>query len=312
MVHDLIGSQRVVGRVHAHVKRGVLVIGEAALGNVELGRAHAQIEQEAIDTGNLGLLQQTVELGEVALELQGPQLRQLLVNARAGVCQGKVVLVDADEHARGAAQLAHLKGVAGAAERAVAHDVAVSGAQRLENLVKHDGDVMKFNLRGFGPGEFLCSHLLLLQKIQGEQVFLRTPIGSSVANLEMVPAAHDGDVLVEAHDLAQPARDADATGRVNGGLFGKCKQARAKLHVARGARVEALAEERLDPCVVGLGRKDVDRLLVQRQDALHNLRQIAARLGRKRDTALCVERVLGNAGKARILRLDIHVRLLSA
>ena len=85
MVHDLIGRQVVCRWVHAHVERGVLVVGEAALGNVELGGAHAQIEQEAVHTRHLRLLKQAVELGEVALELDGPDVGELAVDAGRSV-----------------------------------------------------------------------------------------------------------------------------------------------------------------------------------------------------------------------------------
>ena len=46
---DDVGGGAVLAAVHPHVERGVLGVGEAALGVVELRRGHAQVEQQAHD-----------------------------------------------------------------------------------------------------------------------------------------------------------------------------------------------------------------------------------------------------------------------
>ena len=55
-VHDLGGGQR-AARIHAHVQRGVLGIGEPRSATVELHRRDAQIEQHAVDDRQVQLVE---------------------------------------------------------------------------------------------------------------------------------------------------------------------------------------------------------------------------------------------------------------
>ena len=47
-VDDVVRTERLVG-VHAHVERSVVAVGKATLGEVELRRRHAQVEQRPRD-----------------------------------------------------------------------------------------------------------------------------------------------------------------------------------------------------------------------------------------------------------------------
>ena len=81
-------------RVHTHVERGVLVVRETPLGDIELRARDAQVKEEAVDSGNLGLDEQVVHVAKVAFEEPDLGLRCLGGKARLRCLEGHVVLVD--------------------------------------------------------------------------------------------------------------------------------------------------------------------------------------------------------------------------
>ena len=136
-VDDLARGQ-LLARVHPHVQRGVVGVGEAALERVDLHRGHPEVEVDEVgDDALLGELPQAVlevgadEAGR-ARHLGG-QLGERLLRER--------VAVDRDQRAGRADPVRDEAGVAGRAEGAVDGDLARLGVQRLDELPGEDGDV---------------------------------------------------------------------------------------------------------------------------------------------------------------------------
>ena len=65
---DHLVSGQLLRAVHAHIERRVLHVGKAALRMVELGRGHAQIEQDAVRPGEAESCEHLVDIAEIALD----------------------------------------------------------------------------------------------------------------------------------------------------------------------------------------------------------------------------------------------------
>ena len=122
---------QLLARVHAHVQRRVVGVGEAALARVDLHRRDAEVEVD--DVGGEALLaQQRQRLGVVHAQEAGMagHLGGQLLEALLGVG----VAVDAHQRARRADPLGHQPRVAAGAERAVDHAVALTGPRQVDQL----------------------------------------------------------------------------------------------------------------------------------------------------------------------------------
>ncbi len=149
---DYLGGGDAAGGVHPHVERGVLGVGEAALGEVELHRGDAEVEQDAGHSigGVLG--------GDLAdLVVDGMHADESIPEAGesgAGELEGTGVAVDADEPGVGEAA-EHRFGVAAEAEGSIDQDrddaggcdVLDAGRQQLERALEQDGRVQRGVLR---------------------------------------------------------------------------------------------------------------------------------------------------------------------
>ena len=124
--------------VHAHVQRGVRHIGKAALGLVQLGRGHAEVEEHPVHALDAEGVQDRGGVGEVAVHK-----RHFLPKRRktpSGPLDGRLIPVDADEAARGEPG-GDLKGMSAHSERPVEIDPVRSDIQILYTFVQQDGDM---------------------------------------------------------------------------------------------------------------------------------------------------------------------------
>ena len=144
---DDLGGGQVLLRVHPHVERRVVGVGEPALARVDLHRGHPEVEVDEV--GLEALVAQLLEpVGEVgadearaALDLGGELGERLL---------GERVAVDADEQPGGAEALGDEAAVAARAHRAVDRDLARLGVQSLDQLPGEDGDVRAWHVKQDG------------------------------------------------------------------------------------------------------------------------------------------------------------------
>ncbi len=136
-----VGGGDAGGLVHPHVERGVVPVGEAAVGLVELERRDTQVEQDA-HRRPLGVLGE--HRGDVVVDgVHGDEALTEAGEALAGQRQGLLVAVQADDPRRGAPFQDRL-GVAAHAQGAVdAHGARVlqRGLQQVDDAVAQHGDV---------------------------------------------------------------------------------------------------------------------------------------------------------------------------
>ena len=137
LVHQLacIGAG---GRVHAHVERRVVGVGEAALASVDLHRGDAEVEHHDVGlealVGELGQGVRVVHAHEARL---GGSLRGELVEALAG----RRVAVHGHEQARRPDPVGQQARVAPGPEGAVHDGLARGGRGQLDQLTREDGYV---------------------------------------------------------------------------------------------------------------------------------------------------------------------------
>ncbi len=139
-VEDLGGAD--AGRlVHPHVERGVLGVGEAAAGLVELHGGDAEVEEDALDAGDAEPLQHLGQLVVDGVDEGGAVA--VAGEALAGEAQRLLVAVEGDEAGGGEGGEQGLA-VAAEAEGAVDDDGARFGEGRgeeVEAAAEHHGDV---------------------------------------------------------------------------------------------------------------------------------------------------------------------------
>ena len=125
-------------RVHAHVERRVVGVGEPALARVDLHRGHAEVEVDHVRAH--ALVEQRVEPGgEVGAHEAGAAGR--LGGELGERLLGERVAVDADQQPGGSEPVGDEPRVAGGAERAVDRDLAGLRVERLDQLAGEDRDV---------------------------------------------------------------------------------------------------------------------------------------------------------------------------
>ncbi len=128
-------------RIHAHVQGAVLHEAETALGIVELGRGHAQIQQHAIDLAGPATADEFIaQFGETALD-----------DLEAGIFRGQGlaggdrlgILVEAQQPPFSTQQAQHGPAVSAATEGAVQITAGRLDGQCLYGLVQENGDVVE-------------------------------------------------------------------------------------------------------------------------------------------------------------------------
>jgi hypothetical protein len=152
VVYDLCCGLGVCARIHPHVERGVLVVGEAPVGDIELRRGDAEVEEEAVDPWHLRLDEELVEVAEVALQEQVARLGDLAREAFGRGGERHVVLVDPDGEPLRGDPPCELDRMPGPSEGAVADRLPPPWAQVFENLLEHDWYVPIFSCQDLHPG----------------------------------------------------------------------------------------------------------------------------------------------------------------
>ena len=184
LVHDR-ARVELLGRVHPHVERRVVRIGEAALARVHLHRGDAQVHVEEVRAQPLRV-QRRQDVGVVA----GDEARRAgHLGREAGELLRRLrVAVDADQLAARADPVRHQPGVAARAEGAVDRDRARLGVEHLDQLAGQDRHVQRVMSRRSvtAPGQALCGLALavafisfsgLAQRLRSQTSSrLRTPI----------------------------------------------------------------------------------------------------------------------------------------
>ncbi len=110
---------------HAHVQGAVLPKAEASLGQVELHRAHAQIEQGSVDDVDSELVEHGPGLREVAPKKAAalPEGRQ----ARGGQIDGQLILIEGDHRRPGRRER---EGVTAGTGGPIQHDLPGRGLEQ--------------------------------------------------------------------------------------------------------------------------------------------------------------------------------------
>ena len=144
---DDLGRGQVLLRVHAHVERRVVGVGEPARASVDLHRGHPEVEVDEVGLEAL-LAQQLEAVREVgadearaALDLGGELGERLL---------GQRVAVDAHQQPGRPEALGDQAAVAARADRAVDRDLARLRVQSLDQLPGEDGDVRAWHVKQDG------------------------------------------------------------------------------------------------------------------------------------------------------------------
>ena len=145
-VDDLCCGQGLFARIHPHIKRAVLLEGEASRRRVYLHRGHPEVEQKRVDAGNLRAKERFVQVLEVAahqLEARAGVIGQRPEFATGGG-QRYLVLIDADERARAPDELGRFEGMPCPAECCVHECVLRFEVRVFEALGEQDGCVPIF------------------------------------------------------------------------------------------------------------------------------------------------------------------------
>ena len=140
-VDDLPRRQRLI-LIHAHVQRRVRVVGEAALGGVELMAAHAEVDHHTVDFFHAALSQQRLDVVKIALD-GGEVARRAEALCRRR--QRVVVAVDAVEVPRAVQPTQNLRAVASAAQRAVHIDAALAHVEHIHRGHEHHAHMFKIH-----------------------------------------------------------------------------------------------------------------------------------------------------------------------
>ena len=114
-VHHIVGRQRIFV-VHAHIQGCICHIGEASGTVIQLGGGNTQIQQDAVHTLDIQIIQHLLDLAEVGMD-QGDLVRPG-TKALTGGLQGHIVPVDADM-AAGVQPLDNFRRMAGTAQGAI-------------------------------------------------------------------------------------------------------------------------------------------------------------------------------------------------
>ena len=143
-LHVLTISRAVSGLIliHAHVQRRVRVVGEAALGGVELMAAHAEVNHHAVDFFHAALSQQRLDVVKIALDGGEVARRAEALRRRR---QRVVVAVDAVEVPRAVQPTQNLRAVAAAAQRAVHIDAALAHVEHIHRGHEHHAHMFKIH-----------------------------------------------------------------------------------------------------------------------------------------------------------------------
>ena len=136
-LHDLAGGE-LLARVHAHVQRSVVGVGEAALARVDLHRGGAEVEVDRVCADSLPH-QHLQPLGVAGAD--EPHIAGDLGRKLNEPLLGKRVAVDRDQRAGRAQALRHQARVAAAAEGAVHRGRTRGEVEQLGQLVREHGDV---------------------------------------------------------------------------------------------------------------------------------------------------------------------------
>ncbi len=128
--HHVAGAQRLRG-IHAHVKGGVVGVGESASPRVDLHRGHAEIEVGHV--GAHALAGQLFERLGVARANEAQRARRL-GGQRGEALLGQWIAVDCHERAAGTQVLGEQAGVAAVAEGAVDSRLAGLRVEQPEQL----------------------------------------------------------------------------------------------------------------------------------------------------------------------------------
>jgi hypothetical protein len=135
---DDLGGGQLLRRVHAHVERRVVGVGEAALARVHLHGGHAEVEVDQVRLQVL--LQEPVEAGGEVGAHEARAARHVRRQLGEGGFRERVA-VDADQQAGRAEPPRDEAGVAGGADGAVDRDLARLRIERLDQLAGEDRDV---------------------------------------------------------------------------------------------------------------------------------------------------------------------------
>ena len=135
---DDLARCELLARVHAHVERGVIGVGEAALARVDLHRGHAEVEVD--DVGACAFLDEHPKCLGVAAAQEAHRAGNLVGQLHEALL-GERVAVDRDKRAVGAEALGDHARVPAAAESAVDRGLAGLGVEQLEQLVGEHRDV---------------------------------------------------------------------------------------------------------------------------------------------------------------------------
>jgi hypothetical protein len=133
---DQVGGPQGPRGVHPHVERALAPEAEAALGAIELRRAHAQVEQGAAGLGVPEFVEHRRQAVEPGVAQGHPVTETAQALARGG--QGVGVLVEADDH-QVRVGLEQRLGVAAPAHRGVDDDAGRHGREQLDHDVTQHG-----------------------------------------------------------------------------------------------------------------------------------------------------------------------------
>ena len=141
-IHNVIGGKIALG-IHAHVERGILHIGEAALCRIDLMRRYAEVEDDTIHLLGMLVREDLFQMAEVVV--YDIHMARDIREAFFGRLDSLLILVDADDAALRLQHLGDAVRVARAAQRTIhVRSLAVCD-QSLDGFLQHHADMMEFH-----------------------------------------------------------------------------------------------------------------------------------------------------------------------
>ena len=135
---DEIGGRATLAAIHSHVERPVVAEAETSVGEVELRRTHAEVEQCTRQSFGAERLHRCSETVEASVADRDPIA--VCSESSAGGGQGHLVTIETEDR-DAAVCCQQCSGMAGSAERGVDDDAVRHLGENLDDLVTHDRHV---------------------------------------------------------------------------------------------------------------------------------------------------------------------------